>query len=47
VYVPAAAELLAVKVIWLLYVVGFVAKVAATPAGRPEADNVALPLKPY
>jgi hypothetical protein len=47
VYVPGAAVLLAVRVIWLLYVVEFGEKDAVTPAGSPEADSATLPLKPY
>ena len=44
--VPVAAVALAVKVTTLVDVVGLVPNVAVTPAGRPEADNVTLPVKP-
>jgi len=43
---PGTAVVLAVKVTTLVDVVGLVAKVAVTPDGRPETDNVTLPLKP-
>ena len=35
------------KVTTLVEVVGFVPKVAVTPAGNPEADRVTLPVKPF
>jgi hypothetical protein len=44
--VPAAAELLAVRVSTLLPVVGLVAKPAVTPLGRPDAARVMLPVNP-
>jgi len=44
--VPVVAVELAVNVATLVDVVGFVPKVAVTPAGRPEADRVTLPVKP-
>lgn len=44
--VPVAAVLLAVSVNTLVEVVGLVSKVAVTPAGRPEADRLTLPVKP-
>jgi hypothetical protein len=37
---------LAAKVTTLVPVVGFVPKVAVTPAGKPEAERVTLPVKP-
>ena len=45
-YVPAATVLDAVKVTTLVLVVGFVPKEAVTPAGKPVADRVTLPLNP-
>jgi len=44
--VPVVAVPFAVSVITLLPVVGFVPKVAVTPAGRPDAESVTLPVKP-
>lgn len=44
--VPVAAVLLAVSVNTLVEVVGLVPKVAVTPAGRPEADRLTLPVNP-
>jgi hypothetical protein len=44
--VPVVAVLLAVRVRTLVDVVGFVPKLAVTPAGRPEAESVTLPVKP-
>jgi hypothetical protein len=44
--VPVAAVGLAVNVTVLVDVVGLVPKVAVTPAGRPEADRLTLPVKP-
>lgn len=43
---PVVAELLAVSVSTLLPVVGFVAKAAVTPLGRPDAASVTLPVNP-
>ena len=45
--VPVVAVELAVKVTTLVEVVGLVPKLAVTPAGRPEADNVTLPVNPF
>src|SRR5215471_15085970 len=44
--VPGVAVELAVNVTTLVEVVGFVPKLAVTPAGKPEADKVTLPVKP-
>ena len=44
---PAGAVLLAVKVTLDVYVVGFVEKVAVTPAGRFVAASVTFPEKPF
>jgi hypothetical protein len=44
--VPVVAVPLAVNVTTLVLVVGFVPNAAVTPAGRPEAASVTLPLKP-
>jgi hypothetical protein len=44
--VPTVAVLLAVSDNVLVDVAGFGVNVAVTPLGRPEADNVTLPLKP-
>jgi hypothetical protein len=44
---PAAAVAAAVRVNVLVEVAGFGLKLALTPAGRPEADMVTLPLKPF
>ena len=44
--VPVVAVLLAVNVRTLVEVVGLVPKLAVTPAGSPDADNVTLPVKP-
>ena len=43
---PRVAVVLALKVTELLDVVGFVPKLAVTPAGRPEADRLTDPVKP-
>src|SRR5947209_18912106 len=43
---PVVAVELAVKVTTLVEVAGFVPKLAVTPAGRPEADKVTLPVNP-
>ena len=45
--VPVVAVLLAVKVTTLVEVVGLVPKLAVTPAGRPEADKLTLPVNPF
>jgi hypothetical protein len=45
--VPAVAGLLAVSVIMLEPVVGFGAKDAVTPLGRPDAARLTLPVNPY
>ena len=44
---PVVAVLLAVSVRVLVVVAGFVLNDAVTPLGRPEADKVTLPLKPF
>ncbi len=44
--VPVLAPALAVNVTALVDVVGLVPKAAVTPDGKPEADNVTLPLNP-
>ena len=44
--VPVVAAELAVKVTTLVEVVGLVPKVAVTPAGKPDADRLTLPVKP-
>lgn len=38
---------LAVNVSVLLFVVGFGENDAVTPAGKPETENVTLPLNPF
>ena len=43
---PGVAVALAVNVITLLPVVGLVANPAVTPVGRPDADNMTLPVNP-
>jgi hypothetical protein len=45
--VPVAAVALAVRVNALVVVVGFGVNAAVTPLGRPEAERVTLPLKPF
>jgi hypothetical protein len=45
--VPVVAVLLAVKVTVLLVVVLPGLKEAVTPLGRPEADKLTLPVKPF
>ena len=45
--VPTAAVALAVRVSWLVEVVGFVPNAAVTPLGNPEALRVTLPVKPF
>src|SRR5215471_16840448 len=44
--VPVVAVELAVNVTELVDVVGLVPKLAVTPEGKPEADNVTLPVNP-
>jgi hypothetical protein len=44
--VPVVAVALAVSVSTLFEVVGLVPKLAVTPAGRPDADRVTLPVNP-
>jgi hypothetical protein len=44
---PVVAVLLAVSVRVLVVVAGFVLNDAVTPLGRPEADKLTLPLKPF
>ena len=43
---PVVAVELAESVSVLVEVVGFVPKLAVTPAGRPEAESVTLPVNP-
>ncbi len=45
--VPVVAVLLAVSVNVLAVVAGFGLKDAVTPLGRPDADKLTLPLKPF
>jgi hypothetical protein len=45
--VPMAAVLLVVNVNLLVVVAGFELNDALTPLGRPEADKVTPPLKPF
>jgi hypothetical protein len=45
--VPVVAALLAVSVNVLVVVVGLGLNDAVTPLGRPEADKLTLPLKPF
>ena len=45
--VPVAAVLLAVSVKKLAAVAGFGLREAVTPLGRPEADKLTLPEKPF
>jgi hypothetical protein len=45
--VPVAAAPLAVNVSVLALVVGFGLNDAVTPLGRPDADKLTLPLKPF
>jgi hypothetical protein len=45
--VPEAAELLAVNVNALVLAVLLGLNDAVTPLGRPDADKVTLPLKPF
>lgn len=44
---PTVAVLLAVNVRTLVEVVGLVPKLAVTPLGRPEAESVTDPVKPF
>ena len=44
--VPVVAVLLALNVTTLVDVVGFVPKLAVTPAGSPDADKLTLPVNP-
>jgi hypothetical protein len=46
-YVPVATELSADRVSALAPVVGLGLNDAVTPAGRPEAARLTLPVKPY
>ena len=45
--VPAVAEPVADRVSVLVEVAGFGVKVAVTPLGKPVADSMTLPLKPF
>ena len=45
--VPVAAVLLALSVSVLAVVAGLGLNEAATPLGRPDADKLTLPLKPF
>lgn len=45
--VPVVAVALAFRVKVLVFVVGFVLNAAVTPEGKPEAESVTLPLKPF
>jgi hypothetical protein len=45
--VPVVALALAESVIVVLLVAGFGLKAAVTPAGKPDAENVTLPLNPF
>jgi hypothetical protein len=45
--VPVVAVLLAVSVKVLLAVAGFGLNDAVTPLGKPEADRLTLPVKPF
>ena len=45
--VPVVALELALSVTTLVDVVGLVPKLALTPAGKPEADKVTLPVNPF
>ena len=44
---PVLAVALAVNVSVLVVVAGFGLNAAVTPLGRPDADRVTLPLKPF
>ena len=45
--VPVAAVALAVRVMVLVPVAGFGLNAAVTPLGKPDAERVTLPLKPF
>ena len=45
--VPVVARLLAVSVKELVVVVEAGLKAAVTPLGKPDADRVTLPVKPF
>jgi hypothetical protein len=45
--VPVMAVLLATNVNVLVVVVGFVLNDAVTPLGKPDADRLTLPTKPF
>jgi hypothetical protein len=45
--VPVVAVLLAVSVNVLVVVAGFALNDAVTPLGKPDADKLTLPLKPF
>ena len=45
--IPEVAVLLAVSVKTLVVVVGFVPNAAVTPVGKPDADKLTLPVKPF
>ena len=45
--VPVVAVALAVKVSVLVEVAGFGLKAAVTPLGKPTAERVTLPVKPF
>jgi hypothetical protein len=45
--VPVVAVELAVNVTTLVDVVGLVPKVAVTPEGRPDAERLTEPVKPF
>ena len=45
--VPVAAVALAVRVSVLLLVAGLGLNAAVTPLGKPDAERVTLPLKPF
>ena len=47
VLVPVEADALAVKVSVLVDVAGLGLKLAVTPPGRPEAEKLTWPLKPF
>jgi hypothetical protein len=47
VVVPVDALALAIKVSVLVLVAGFGLNAAVTPLGRPDAERVTLPLKPF
>jgi hypothetical protein len=45
--IPIVALLLAISVKVLVAVAGFVLNDAVTPLGRPDADKLTLPVKPF